>query len=37
MTVVATSPRRLAVSHAFAVPVVREVQPPRSAPASGVW
>ena len=37
MTVLATTPRRLAVTHAFSVPVVREVPPPRFAPAAGVW
>jgi hypothetical protein len=37
MTVIASTPRRLPVAHAFVVPVVREVAPPRSAPASGMW
>jgi hypothetical protein len=37
MTVVTTTPRRLAAAHAFVVPVVREVEPPRSSPAAGVW
>jgi hypothetical protein len=38
MTAIATSPRRIAAtSHAYVVPVVREIAPPRSAPASDIW
>jgi hypothetical protein len=37
MTLVAASPRRLPVSHAFVVPVVREVEPPRAVASAGVW
>jgi hypothetical protein len=37
MTVIARSPRLLPTGHAYTVPVVREIEPPRSAPASGVW
>ena len=37
MTVVATTPRRIASIHAFVVPVVREIAPPRNAPSADVW
>jgi len=38
MTVIAnTKPRRTSTSHAFVVPVVREVAPPRSAPRVDSW
>ena len=37
MTLIARTTRRLPADHAFVVPVVREVEPPRSAPAAGVW
>ena len=37
MTIIASTPRtRPATGHAYSVPVVREVAPPRSAP-SGDW
>lgn len=37
MTLIAPTTRRLATAHAFVVPVVRELEPPRSAPSAGVW
>ena len=37
MTAIATTPRRIATSHAYVVPVVREMTPPRSAPTSDTW
>ena len=37
MTIIARTPRHQPTGHAFAVPVVREIAPPRAAPASGVW
>jgi hypothetical protein len=37
MTVVTRTPRHLRVSHAYVVPVVREIAPPPSAPAAGAW
>jgi hypothetical protein len=37
MTVISRTPRHLPTGHAYVVPVVREIAPPRSAPASGVW
>jgi hypothetical protein len=37
MTIIARSPRHLPTGHAYVVPVVREIAPPRSAPSSGLW
>jgi hypothetical protein len=37
MTVLAPTPRHLPIGHAYVVPVVREIAPPRSAPQAGVW
>ena len=37
MTVLARTPRRLPIGHAYVVPVVREIAPPRSAPQGSVW
>jgi len=37
MTAIATTPRRTASIHAYVVPVVREIAPPRSAPTSDTW
>jgi len=39
MTILATTVRRRPVSHAFVVPVVREVaaQPPHAAAAGSAW
>jgi hypothetical protein len=37
MTVLARTPRQLPIGHAYVVPVVREIAPPRSAPQAGVW
>ncbi len=37
MTVIATTPRTRPASHAYVVPVVREIAPPRSAPSETVW
>ena len=37
MTIVTRMPRQLPVSHAYVVPVVRELTLPRSAPAGDPW
>jgi hypothetical protein len=37
MTTTARTHRHLPTGHAFVVPVVREIAPPRTAPSSGVW
>jgi hypothetical protein len=37
MTVLATTVRRPAASHAFVVPVVRELAPQRAAVGSTAW
>ncbi len=37
MTVIATTPRTRPAGHAYVVPVVREIAPPRSAPGGSVW
>jgi hypothetical protein len=37
MTVIARSVRQIPAGHAYAVPVVREIVPPRSAPTATVW
>jgi hypothetical protein len=37
MTVLATTIRRRPVSHAFVVPVVRELAPQHSAAAGSAW
>jgi hypothetical protein len=37
MTVLATTVRRRPASHAFVVPVVRELAPPRAAVGSSTW
>jgi hypothetical protein len=37
MTVIATPARRLPVSHAFTVPVVREIAPQAQAAADAAW
>jgi hypothetical protein len=37
MTILATTPRARPVSHAFVVPVVREVVPLRGAVGSSAW
>jgi hypothetical protein len=37
MTVIARTHRPTAAGHAYVVPVVREIAPPRSAPTGSVW
>ena len=37
MTVTARSARQIPAGHAYTVPVVREIVPPRSAPTGSVW
>jgi hypothetical protein len=37
MTVVATTPRTRPAGHAYVVPVVREIAPPRSSASAGDW
>jgi hypothetical protein len=37
MTVLATTAPRRPASHAFVVPVVRELAPPRAAVGSAAW
>ena len=37
MTVVTRSPRQIPAGHAYVVPVVREIVPPRNAPTGSVW
>jgi hypothetical protein len=37
MTIVATTPRTRPAVHAYVVPVVREIAPPRGAASATVW
>jgi hypothetical protein len=37
MTILARSPRQLPADHAYVVPVVREIAPPRAAATGSVW
>jgi hypothetical protein len=37
MTVLIRTPRHLPIGHAYVVPVVREIAPPRSAPQAEAW
>jgi hypothetical protein len=37
MTILTPTLRHTAAGHAYVVPVVREIAPPKSAPAAGVW